>query len=1056
MATIVTRAGKGSPLTNAEVDANFTNLNTAVVAAALSASWTGVTGKPATLAGYGITDAQPVDADLTAIAALAGTSGFLKKTAANTWALDTAAYLTGITSGQVTTALGFTPYNATNPSGYITASASITGNAATATALQTARTINGVSFNGTTNITVADATKLPLTGGSLTGSLSISGSLTASGDLNAGNVLRFARNYNVATATNVAIVTDGGSATALTTGNAYRVRLNVPSTGTQTGSMYLVHETAAATWTAKLVSRNGSSSNHPLLAISGTTMVVSHSHASTYTIRAYVERFSTQSTTGLAASYFGIDGVLTHDATAGTVSFGANALLHAGNYNSFSPTLTGTGASGTWGISVTGNAGTATALQTARTIGGVSFNGTANINLPGVNTAGNQSTTGNAATATTLQTARTINGTTFNGSANITTNNWGTARDINGTSINGSANYAIGRIYDTNYRRITNPGEAEYVTTTASVTGAIAITLPVGMNNTMVRMTIKVYDYTTNESFEIHCGGYNAASGETWANNPFAYIVGNPGVDRRFTVRFGYDSVALKAIVYIGELASTWIYPQVYVTDVQAGYIGNAVTWTTGWAIGFEATAFKNVTATITNSQVGYAVSTNTANSTVLRDGSGNFSAGTITAALSGNATTATTLQTARTINGVSFNGSANITVADSTKLPLAGGTMTGAIAFAAGQTWPTFNQSTTGNAATVTNGVYTTGNQTIAGVKTFSSPIVSTGTFNINGSAGNDQPTGLYVADLGATVGTTLNPTVTAAIMGQTSAHRSVGFSSDGTYIYGFRSHSTASTYTWSSRVKLADALATARTIGGVSFNGSANINLPGVNAAGNQNTTGSAATLTTARTLTIGNTGKTFNGSANVGWTLAEIGALSTGGGTITTSGSSSSLTVQDTGVNGANIRIVGDGATTPNKTIRAQGGNFQVINSGYTNFCISVTDGGNFTALGNVTAYSDERLKKDWAELPADFVERLAAVKSGTYTRIETKERQAGSSAQDWQDLLPEVVMAGTDDAKTLSLAYGNAALVSAIELAKRMVEQDARIRALEAMVEKLIGD
>ena len=45
------------------------------------------------------------------------------------------------------------------------------------------------------------------------------------------------------------------------------------------------------------------------------------------------------------------------------------------------------------------------------------------------------------------------------------------------------------------------------------------------------------------------------------------------------------------------------------------------------------------------------------------------------------------------------------------------------------------------------------------------------------------------------------------------------------------------------------ADTLTTARTIGGVSFDGSANINLPGVNAVGNQNTTGSAATLTTAR---------------------------------------------------------------------------------------------------------------------------------------------------------------------------------------------------------------
>ena len=71
------------------------------------------------------------------------------------------------------------------------------------------------------------------------------------------------------------------------------------------------------------------------------------------------------------------------------------------------------------------------------------------------------------------------------------------------------------------------------------------------------------------------------------------------------------------------------------------------------------------------------------------------------------------------------------------------------------------------------------------------------------------------------------------------------------------------------------ATKLATARTIGGVSFDGSANINLPGVNAAGTQNTTGSAAKWTTARTLTLGATGKAMDGSANVTWTLAEMGA-------------------------------------------------------------------------------------------------------------------------------------------------------------------------------------
>ena len=76
------------------------------------------------------------------------------------------------------------------------------------------------------------------------------------------------------------------------------------------------------------------------------------------------------------------------------------------------------------------------------------------------------------------------------------------------------------------------------------------------------------------------------------------------------------------------------------------------------------------------------------------------------------------------------------------------------------------------------------------------------------------------------------------------------------------------------------ATKLQTARTIGGVSFDGSANINLPGVNTAGNQSTTGNAATATsaakwtTARTLTIGDSGKSVDGSGNVSWTRLDMG--------------------------------------------------------------------------------------------------------------------------------------------------------------------------------------
>ena len=144
-------------------------------------------------------------------------------------------------------------------------------------------------------------------------------------------------------------------------------------------------------------------------------------------------------------------------------SASASAFMTVGSGLSVSGTTISVG---TLNQDTTGKAATATALETARTIHGVSFDGTANIDLSEVvqDTAGamftgntetgitatyqdddgtidlvvgtlNQDTTGNAATATALETARTINGVSFDGTANVTTLTAGTGVSVSGTAV---------------------------------------------------------------------------------------------------------------------------------------------------------------------------------------------------------------------------------------------------------------------------------------------------------------------------------------------------------------------------------------------------------------------------------------------------------------------------------------------------------------------------------------------------------------------------------------------------------------------------------------------
>ena len=143
--------------------------------------------------------------------------------------------------------------------------------------------------------------------------------------------------------------------------------------------------------------------------------------------------------------------------------------------------------------------------------------------------------------------------------------------------------------------RITNPGGGASVSSTASVTGAIKIKLPTAVNdsNTMMRITVKIYEYAgTNAGTArtLEMGAYNYGAG-VFGNHIFATQSTMGGGD--INVRFGSDGTG--NCIWIGELATAWAYPQVFITEVQCGYAGyNEANWSSGWAISF-VTAFDTV-----------------------------------------------------------------------------------------------------------------------------------------------------------------------------------------------------------------------------------------------------------------------------------------------------------------------------------------------------------------------------------------------------------------------------------------------------------------------------
>lgn len=281
----------------------------------------------------------------------------------------------------------------------------LTGNASTATKLKTARRIGGVAFDGSGDVNLPGVNQ--------------QGNQNTTGNAATATKLQTARNINGVKFDgsgdiNINTLVGRGRVTALTGSNK----------GTPGIQMYEVYNNGYPTTYGNLLHLGGASAvgeGELLIGWSGTSgahaPVFIRSRRDTadapwsdwaqvYTARDSipgVNATGNQDTTGNAATAT----KLKTARKVGGVSFDGTGDINLPGVNQQGNQNT------------TGNAATATKLQTARSIGGVAFDGTKDISLPGVNQTGNQSTTGNAATATKLQTARTINGIEFDGTKNI-------------------------------------------------------------------------------------------------------------------------------------------------------------------------------------------------------------------------------------------------------------------------------------------------------------------------------------------------------------------------------------------------------------------------------------------------------------------------------------------------------------------------------------------------------------------------------------------------------------------------------------------------------------
>ena len=837
-----------------------------------------------------------------------------------------------------------------------TITGSITGNAGTATRLATPRTINGVSFDGSANITIDTSTVSETAGGGLYYTDTRVKTYLSGGSYNANIIPATDNTYSLGSPTKMwkdvyvgpgSLYVNGQKVLEESSGNivvSADVNQNLVLATTGDGNVEIDPQ-----GTGSILLKG------PVQVQAGSQVLSSDGNAIQFGNQVAVDAITSKSTnTDLTITAAGtgkvyvndnltvannliVSGNLTINGTTTTIN--ATTLTIADNIIDLNSNVTGTPTTNA-GIRVVRGDSAATQLRWNETSGVWQYtaDGATYFNIVG---AADTQTLTNKTIAAASNTISGLTNSNLSGTAGITNANLANSKVTVGTTdINlGSSATTIAGL--TSVTATTFTGNL-VGNVTGTVTGGISGNAATATALATSRTIALTGDATASGSFD---GSANYSQALTLATvNSNVGQFGSATAIPVVTVNAkglvtAVSTVAISgSLTFTGDVTGTGSTGGSTALTISAGAVTNAML---AGSIADTKLSTISTAGKVSNSAT-TAASANTASAIVARDASGNFTAGTITAALTGNVTgnvtgaltgnasTATTLQTARNIQGVSFDGSAAITVVtagtgitvsgtavaiDSTVATLTGSqTLTNKTL-----TSPTINGATIGGSLIPSTDVtYDLGDATHRFRDLYlSGSTIKLGTATLSASGTGLALGGSAVVTIGDT-GTVTNTMLAGSIANAKLANSSttigstaIALGASSTTLAGLTSvTSTGFTGALTGNASTATALQTARTINGVSFDGTANV-----------------TTLTAGTGVTVSGTqvsiGQAVGTSSNVTFNDLTVSGNLTVSGT-TTSINTATLDVADLNItvaknaasaaaaNGAGLTVAGANAT------------------------------------------------------------------------------------------------------------------------------------------------